>query len=468
MIKIKVTKSLCVSVFCAFLVGVLFGSVGIELLSVSRSSQEKKQKVRQEIVKEVEEEKQDKEKGEEKEKKEEKKVEKKEVFVSQNSQEELSDFGFPKALYEIRNAKVKKNQFFASLLEDYGVSQSEIYNITQESKDVFDMRKFKSGYPYEAYISKENGDLDYLVYEQDNLSYVVFTFKDSLNVEVFEKKMETRIKYSEVTINSSLWIDTQEAGVNPLLSIKLADIYAWTIDFFGLREGDSYKALYEEVLYKGEVINIGRVLYAEFTHIDEQYLSYHFEEDQGGNEYWNEKGESLRKAFLKAPLNFTRISSGFTYNRKHPITRKVQPHTGIDYAAPTGTPVMSIGDGVIVQRGAKGLNGNMVTIKHNSVYKSAYLHLSRFAPGLKVGSKVSQGQVIGYVGSTGRSTGPHLDFRVWKNDQPINPLAMKSPPTKPIDKKNESAFKDSIKDVEDIIIDMQAKDYILEFTNQYF
>ena len=165
--------------------------------------------------------------------------------------------------------------------------------------------------------------------------------------------------------------------------------------------------------------------------------------DSLGNKYWNEKGESMRKAFLKAPLKYNRISSGFSYHRRHPITRRVQPHTGVDYAAPKGTPVVSIGDGVVLERSYKGAGGNTVKIRHNSVYTTAYLHLSKYGPGIKVGSRVKQGQVIGYVGSTGRSTGPHLDFRVWKNGTPINPLKMDSPPALPIPKDQMPQFEEA-------------------------
>jgi murein DD-endopeptidase MepM/ murein hydrolase activator NlpD len=165
-----------------------------------------------------------------------------------------------------------------------------------------------------------------------------------------------------------------------------------------------------------------------------------FDQKDGGNIYWNEKGESMRKAFLKAPLKFSRISSGFSYARKHPVTKKVRPHTGVDYAAPTGTPVMTIGDGTVTSIKYEGAGGKTVRIRHNSVYSTAYLHLSRYAKGLKVGQRVRQGQVIGYVGSTGRSTGPHLDFRVWKNGSPINPLKMQSPPAEPIRKESLTEF----------------------------
>jgi murein DD-endopeptidase MepM/ murein hydrolase activator NlpD len=182
-----------------------------------------------------------------------------------------------------------------------------------------------------------------------------------------------------------------------------------------------------------------------------------YNQKDGGNMWWNEKGESMRKAFLKAPLNYSRISSGFSYARKHPVTRKVQPHTGVDYAAPKGTPVMSIGDGVVTSMKYEGAGGNTVRIRHNSVYSTAYLHLSKFGPGLKTGQRVRQGQVIGYVGSTGRSTGPHLDFRVWKNGTPINPLKMESPPAEPIKESNRQDFKATHKMYQTQVDTIQAR-----------
>ena len=237
-----------------------------------------------------------------------------------------------------------------------------------------------------------------------------------------------------------MWVDMRDAGVSPELIVALSDIYAWTVDFFGLQKGDRFRVLYEEKLCDGEVVAVDTVRYATFTRGSEVLPSIMFDQKDGGNIYWNEKGESMRKAFLKAPLQFSRVSSGFSYARKHPVTRKVQPHTGVDYAAPKGTPVMTIGDGVIVSMKYEGAGGNTIRIKHNSVYTTAYLHLSGYAKGLKAGQRVRQGQVIGYVGSTGRSTGPHLDFRVWKNGSPINPLKMQSPPAEPIKEGNRKAF----------------------------
>ena len=205
---------------------------------------------------------------------------------------------------------------------------------------------------------------------------------------------------------------------------------------------------------------IDTVRYAVFSHEGVDFPMVMYNQNDGGNIWWNEKGESMRKAFLKAPLNYTRVSSGFSYSRKHPVTRRVQPHTGVDYAAPTGTPVMSIGDGTVTSVKYEGAGGKTVRIRHNSVYSTAYLHLSRYAKGLKAGQRVRQGEVIGYVGSTGRSTGPHLDFRVWRNGSPINPLKMESPPAEPIRKESRQAFEKSYSEYRATVDTIRAGTYV--------
>lgn len=358
------------------------------------------------------------------------------------------EYNIPISDYRKTEGTIRRGEFFSTLMTRLGASQNDIYALDVKSKGVFDMRQIKVGYHYHAYyVPGEPDTLAYVVYEKDNTSYVVFSLRDSLSVQVYEKDIVREVDYVEVEIQYSLWQDILDAGAPALLALSLADIYAWSIDFFGLQKGDSFKAVYEKTVCDGEILDVEKVLYAEFSHGGDVFRSYWFD-DGSGNYYWNEKGESMRKAFLKAPLSYTRISSGFTYSRRHPITRKVRPHTGIDYAAPAGTEVMSIGDGVVVYKGFKNAEGNMVKIKHNSVYTSAYLHLSRYAKGLNVGDRVRQGEVIGYVGSTGYSTGPHLDFRIWKNGTPINPLKMDSPPAEPLAGDRMSEFRESMEESE--------------------
>ena len=335
--------------------------------------------------------------------------------------------------------KVKNGQFFSTLLMNLGLDAQQAYDLTMASDSVFDVKTLRVGNAFRAYYDNEKR-LRHLVYDSSCTTSIVFDCQVPYGAHLYEKPVVVECKYADVTINSSLWVDMREAGVSPHLIVSLSDIYAWTVDFFGLQKGDRFRVLYDEKLCDGEVVSVDTVRYAIFSHNGKDLPALMYNQKDGGNIYWNEKGESMRKAFLKAPLKFSRISSGFSYARKHPVTRKVQPHTGIDYAAPKGTPVMSIGDGVVTSKKYEGAGGNTVRISHNSVYSTAYLHLSGYAKGLKVGQRVRQGEVIGYVGSTGRSTGPHLDFRVWKNGSPINPLKMESPPTDPLKKENMDHF----------------------------
>ena len=346
--------------------------------------------------------------------------------------------GFCPDSLEMVEGKVKNGQFFSTLLHSLGMSQQEAYNLTEACDSVFDVRSLRIGNSYQAYY--DSSVLEYLVYERDRASNIVFDCCPPYGAWVYEKPVTVESRYADVTINTSLWNDMLAADVSPLLIVSLSDIYAWTIDFFALQKGDRFRVLYDERVCDGDVIAVDTVRYAVFSHGGQELPMIMFDQKDGGNIWWNEKGESMRKAFLKAPLQYSRISSGFSYARKHPVTRKVQPHTGVDYAAPKGTPVMTIGDGVVTSVKYEGAGGNTVRIRHNSVYSTAYLHLSKYAKGLKAGQRVRQGEVIGYVGSTGRSTGPHLDFRVWKNGTPINPLKMDSPPAEPIKDSNRPAF----------------------------
>lgn len=351
-----------------------------------------------------------------------------------------SPMGFSPDSLDCVDGVVKKGQFFSTLLTKLGLDAQQAYDLTQASKGVFDAKTLRVGNPYRAYYDAGSSCLQYLVYDHSRTSSVVFDCRPPYGAHLYEKPVTVEEHYADVTVKSSLWVDMRDAGVSPHLILSLSDIYAWTVDFFGLQKGDRFRVLYQEKLCDGEVIAVDTVRYAVFTRGNHDLPAVMFDQKDGGNIYWNEKGESMRKAFLKAPLKFSRISSGFSYARKHPVTRKVQPHTGVDYAAPKGTPVMTIGDGVITSMKYEGAGGNTIRIRHNSVYSTAYLHLSGYAKGLKTGQRVSQGQVIGYVGSTGRSTGPHLDFRVWKNGSAINPLKMQSPPAEPIKGENKTAF----------------------------
>ncbi len=376
--------------------------------------------------------------------------------------------GFCPDSLEVVHGKVRKGQYFSAFLGSLGMSAAEAYDLTMACDSVFDAKTLRVGNEYDAYYSVSDSTgrrLEYLVYKRDRSSNVEFLCRPPYGAKVCMKEVRVEKRYADVTITSSLWNDMLAAGISPLLIVNLSDIYAWTIDFFALQKGDRFKVLYEEKVCDGEVIAIDTVRYAEFSHGDSVLPMIMYDQKDGGNIWWNEKGESMRKAFLKAPLNYSRVSSGFSYARKHPVTRKVRPHTGVDYAAPTGTPVMTIGDGTVTSVKYEGAGGNTVRIRHNSVYSTAYLHLSRYAKGLRVGQRVRQGEVIGYVGSTGRSTGPHLDFRVWKNGTPINPLKMDSPPAEPLKKENMPGFEAAAANYKARIDTIQARSMVKELLN---
>ena len=355
--------------------------------------------------------------------------------------------GFCTDSFSVVSGTIRNGDNFTAWLSRLGASQQQVRQLASACDTVFDVRKLRAGNAYRAYY-RDSSALQYVVYSNSQVRETIFSLRDSIPVWVYEKPVEVLTRAADVTINTSLWNDMTGAGASPELIGSIADIYAWTVDFFGLQKGDRFRILYSEKICEGESIGIDRVSYAEFIRGETCLPAVYFDQGDGGNTYWNEKGESMRKAFLKAPLKFTRISSGYSLHRLHPVHGTVRAHTGVDYAAPTGTPVRSIGDGTVLSAGwGKGGAGNMVKIRHNSVYTTAYLHLSKFA--VKAGQRVSQGQVIGYVGMTGTATGPHLDFRVWKNGSPINPLKLESPPSEPIGQENLPAL-------DSVVVNMKA------------
>lgn len=358
-------------------------------------------------------------------------------------------FGLPADSFLVEQHEVKRNQNLSDILGAEGVSYPTLLQLLDNSKDIFDVRRMRVGNNY--YFLRSQCDTTaharYFVYEQDAINYIVFQLNDSLLTYQGAKEVRSVMKTTSGVITSSLWNSLLDNGASPALAVELADVYAWTIDFFGIQRGDSYKVIYEENYVDSIAVGIRSIHASLFDHMSTEYYAFQFEQDSTFS-YYNEKGESLKKAFLKAPLHYKRVSSGFTNSRLHPIFKIRRPHHGVDYAAPTGTPVMSIGDGKVVKKSyQKGGAGYYLKVKHNSVYTTTYMHLSKYAKGISVGTHVKQGQVIAYVGATGAATGPHLDFRVQKNGTYINPLKMESPPVDPVSEANMPAYaalKDSL------------------------
>lgn len=346
--------------------------------------------------------------------------------------------GFYTEDFAADTSEVVYGETFSGLFCRLGMSAPATFELTSLCDTVFDVRKLRAGNRVTAFYSPDSlRTLKYVVYDNDRVRSTIFRCTDSLAVWTYDKPVTIETRTCDVTIHSSLWNDMVEAGISPLLIVELSDIYAWTVNFFNLQEGDRFRAIYDQKVCEGEALGVSKVDFCIFNANGKDYYAIRFDQHDGGNIYWNENGESLKKAFLKAPLKFSRISSRFSYSRRHPVTGKVRAHTAVDYAAPTGTPVHAIGDGVVTLCGWDSHGGgNRIRIKHVNGYETAYLHLSKFAKGIRSGSHVIQGQTIGYVGSTGMSTGPHLDFRVWKDGKPVDPLKMISPPAAPLAKEN--------------------------------
>ena len=351
-------------------------------------------------------------------------------------------FGINADNYTLERKTVERGDSWSKILGEYGIGTQKVLRLDQLTKEICPLRTIRAGNHYTTFTRQDSTavQLDYLVYEKNLVDYVVFAFVgDSVAVREDQREVEIRRKKSTAVISSSLWGAIMEAKLPYSLASEMEDIYQWTVDFFGIQEGDQFTVIYDEKFIDTLSVGIGRVWGAKFTHRGKDIYAIPFE--QGGRlQYWEEDGGSLRKQLLKAPLKFTRISSKFSHARFHPVLKKYRPHHGVDYAAPMGTPVRAVADGTVTRKSYDKAAGNMLKIKHPGNLSSGYLHLRGFAKGIKVGARVSQGQVIGYVGSTGRSTGPHLDFRLWKGNTAINPLKVPQKPSEPISKANRERF----------------------------
>ena len=335
---------------------------------------------------------------------------------------------------DINEYQIRSGDNPAAILDALGFSAREAERITRVSATVLDPTKLRAGMCYYTFTTQDSvAAIRYMAFAKSLTDYAVIDLSgDSVRAYEFNKPVSIKRHYAEGTITSSLWNVMKGKGADPLLALKLSDVFAWQIDFFDVKEGDSFRVMYD-VAYIDDTtaLSIASIGGAVFTHQGKAFTAIPFTQDSVF-EYFDLEGNSLRKAFLKAPLDFFRITSRFSNARFHPILKRYRAHHGVDYAAPVGTPVKSIGAGTVVAKGYMGGGGNTLKVKHNSVYTTSYMHLSRYAKGIQVGSRVEQGQVIGYVGSTGLSTGPHLDFRVYKNGQAINPLQMEAPPSLPV------------------------------------
>jgi murein DD-endopeptidase MepM/ murein hydrolase activator NlpD len=342
-------------------------------------------------------------------------------------------YGFNTDSVEVLQGRVKRNQNLSEILAAHNVDHQTIYELSIRAKGVYDLRKIGVYKRYELICQPDSlASALALVYYPNKVEYVVFNLTDSIYVVKGQKEVVTVEKTASGIIDNSLAVTMDEIGLSPLLTNDIADVFAWEIDFFKLYPGDRFKVIYEEKLVDGEVIGYGDIKGAVFEHEGEDHYAFFY--DQGtGIEYFDETGESLQKTLLKYPVKFSRISSRYSGNRFHPVQKRYKAHRGTDFAAPRGTPIRSVGDGVVVEAKYHKYNGNYVKIKHNSIYSTQYLHMSKIAGGMRPGAKVKQGQTIGYVGSTGLARGNHVCYRFWKHGRQVDALRVDIPSSEPVE-----------------------------------
>lgn len=373
-------------------------------------------------------------------------------------------YGYIKDEATIKESRVKRNESLYVILRSLDVTPEDIYTIQEKSRGKFDTRRINQNQKYYTYHDPETDAPLRMVFHQTATDYVIFDWSNGIEVALGSKEITKEIATAYGTIESSLYETLVNQGVNILVANGLSEIFGWEVDFFRLYKGDKFKVIYEKRFVDGKPYGIGQIIAAEFEHRGQVYDAYFYESDDAYG-YYDSNGNSVQKALLKAPFKYSqRISSNFSYNRFHPVLKRRMPHYGVDYAAPMGTPVISVGDGEVILSRYNGAAGNMVKIRHNSTYSTAYLHLNGYASGIKEGRRVKQGQVIGYVGKTGRVTGVHLHYNVYKNDQPVNPVKLVLPPSKGISDSELETYKEAISSLREQLYLLTEEEKIVKAT----
>lgn len=350
------------------------------------------------------------------------------------------EFGIDLEGFHVEKGKIRPNQFLADILLPNGIDYPRISRLADKAKNVFDIRKLNAGKNYTLICANDSTlTAQFFIYEISAVDYVVYDLRDTMDVYYGSRPTELAEREASGVITHSLYQTLIDQNLSPALAMELSDIYAWTIDFYRIQKNDHFKIIYTVKQVQGETVGINEVVAAIFNHQGEPYYAFKFNQGEQ-SDYFDETGNSLRKAFLQAPLKFSRMSSGYTQRRFHPVQKRWKAHLGTDYAAPTGTPIMAVGDGVVIEARYSKFNGNYIKIKHNSTYTTQYLHMSKIASGMKPGTRVRQGETIGYVGSTGLATGPHVCFRFWKNGQQVDHRREKIPPSEPIKPEFKEAY----------------------------
>lgn len=350
-----------------------------------------------------------------------------------------SAYGLPMSGFVLEQGVVKAGQTFSDLLAAHGVGAGTIDSLVRLSQPLFDVRKLRTGQPY-ALIFTDDAERvpHYFVYEVDAVEHVIYAVQPPVEVRVGHRPVVSEVKSVSVAVTGALWNDLKEAGADPALTMQLADVFQWSVDFYRIQKDDRFTVVYEERTVDGERYGQPRILGVRYSSADVVKEAFRFAADSTHVAYYDSEGNSLRKAFLKSPLKFSRMSSGFTQRRFHPVQKRFKAHLGTDYAAPYGTPILAVGDGVVEKAGWGAGNGNFVKIRHNGTYSTQYLHMRKIL--VRNGQRVTQGQTIGEVGSTGLATGPHVCYRFWKNGVQVDHRKEEMPSAEPVPAAQRAAF----------------------------
>lgn len=354
-----------------------------------------------------------------------------------------SAYGIPLAGFHVERSQVKSGSSFSQLLSPLGISASTIDSLVQMAIPVFDVTRIRAGHPVAIIFSDDTtAGPAYFVYESDPVDHVVFDLRRPYAVHMEKRPIHTEEKSLSVEVTGALWNDLVGAGASPALAAKLSDVFAWTVDFYRIQKGDRFTMVYRQNTVEGIPYGEPQLLSVRYEGLDTKE-AFLFDSTSTRGGYYDAEGKSLRKAFLQAPLKYSRISSGFSLRRFHPVQKRFKAHLGTDYAAPYGTPIQAVGDGVVEKAGYSGGNGNYVKIRHNRVYETQYLHMRKIL--VRTGQVVKQGQEIGEVGSTGLATGPHVCYRFWKNGKQVDPRREVLPSAEPLAATDRPAF-DRVRD----------------------
>jgi murein DD-endopeptidase MepM/ murein hydrolase activator NlpD len=349
-------------------------------------------------------------------------------------------YGFVFDNYKVTESEFEKNEVLGAVLQRHDVPYTQIDKLVKKATAIFDVRKMRVGKPYTILVSEEGKAADYLIYEPNPFYYVVYDLRGETAVKIVERPIELKETENSGVVTASLWNAIVDNGMSYEIAAKMEAALAWQVDFHHIQKGDRFKLIYNEQYIDGEAVGVGNIQAAYFKNGHKEFNAYYYE-DENYTGYFDDEGRPMKKAFLKSPVQYARISSAYNLRRFHPVLRRVKAHLGTDYAAPYGTPILAVASGTVSRAGRTRGNGNFVKIRHDKTYETQYLHMRKFAKGMKPGVHVNQGDVIGYVGSTGLATGPHVCFRFWKNGKQVDHRKQNLPPPNPMKGESLEVFK---------------------------